>query len=645
MPRSIRLQPLPSKEVAVPLLSLAVLTAAAFALGLAQRSLAGNGGPLCPDRTPLAIAAPAAGSAKCQTAIAKEGAKFLKTKTSALSKCLMKSAPGVCPAAADVEKTEQAAQKAAEKIAKACGEDAVQDGLSSSYGELADESSISSCMLSQHNAIAELLVRNATGVYTGDFPGEDNKARGKCVAEAAKRGVDFGLQASSAMSKCIEKQIQAGNAENLAPVCVGSLGKGSFTLPSDEKTAEKLGKLFEIVQGKIAKKCGPGEGSFLPSVFACDGAVTADELADCLACQGWHDAVSFVEHQYAETGTLVTGSIEDAVNAAAAGQKLLIPPGTYAEGVTLEQSGLALVGCGGATNDRPVIVPPEGKGAPTRGIFAAGLDDLLFQSLVVDGFENDGIFVTGGGPKDLSHNITFRDIVGEGRRRSRYAVFPVMSDHVVIEGCRVNAVADAGLYVGQSTDIVLRHNHVTGSVAAIELENSAHGTAHDNYASGNTAGLLAFKDGGLLVQQSDHHRVAHNVFDDNNEPNYGTGTVAGVPTGTGLLVISDDDSVYEYNFVRGNDTFGIAVIDAVIAGLTPAVDQKTERNTIRRNVATGNAGNPDPDAFPADILFVLSEFTSGDPPVQDHGNCFEGNGTDIPTTFIPPQLESQCAEP
>ena len=625
--------------------------AAVFALGLAAwaaPALAGAPAPACPDRTPRSISAPSAAGLKCQQAIAKESAKFLKSKTSTLSKCLLKSAPGTCPSAADTAKIEQAALKATAKIANACGDDAAQAGLASAYNTLTDDAPISSCTLSQHNAIADLLVLNATGIDTEDWPGADNKARSKCISEASKSGIGLGLDILAAASKCIDRQIKAGTPGDLAPVCLGSIASGNFVLPSDAKTASKIGKLLSSAQSRIGKKCGPGEGSWLPSVFACDGADTAAELASCLTCQGYQSAVDFAEQEYGEDAASFVSpgadAIENAVNAAAPGAKLLIEPGTYQDAVTLEQTGLRLVGCGGATNDRPLLQKPETCAAPedcARGIFASDLDDLLFQSLAVEGWTSDGIFVTG------AERVTYRDIVGDGgvgdNTSSRYAVFPVNSSGVVIETCDVKDISDAGIYVGQSTDIVVRFNKIQTSVAGVEFENSANGVGHNNYAKGNTGGFLVFKDGSLPVQLSNDHRVSHNVFDDNNGPNYGSGNVAGVPEGTGILVISTDDSEFEYNFIRGNNSFGFALTDQMVAQFGPpfSSDQKTERNTVADNVVTGNGGNPDDEApFAADILFALAESSSGDPPVEDHGNCIRDNLVDQEPIFL--GLTSQC---
>jgi parallel beta-helix repeat protein len=631
-----------------------------FAAALAASASAGNGGPACPDRTPLPIAAPGDAGAACQKAIAKEGAKFLKTKTSALSKCLLKQPTGACPTAADVAKVEQAAQKAAAGIAKKCGDDAAQAALASSYSGLADDAAIGSCMLSQHNAVADLLVLNATGISTGDWPGVTDKARGKCIAEASKTGIGLGLDLLAAAAKCIDKQIKAGTAGDLAAVCLGAIASGNFVLPSDAKTADKIDKIISSAASKIDKKCRSGEGSWLPSVFACDGAATAADLSDCLKCRGYQSAIDFVEQQYAEGGGFVdpgADAIENAVNAASPGTKLLIRSGTYEDPATIEQSGLQLVGCGGATNERPRIARPAGCSDDecANGILANGVDGLLFQSLEVEGWDQNGIFVAGitGAPVQ---GVTFRDIVGiggaapESPDNSRYAVFPRDAEGVLIEGCDVRDISDAGIYVGQSSDIVVRFNKIRTSVAGIEFENSAFGVAHNNYATDNTGGMLVFLDGNLPAQFSNDHRVAHNVFVDNNGANFGSGSVAGVPVGTGVLVISDDDSVYEYNVITGNDSFGFGLIDQVLAEFNISVDPEDIKATgasVHDNVVTGNGGNPDDEApFPADMLmgltpqFPLGTPLYGDPPVHD--NCFADNIVDQDPIFLFPALANQC---
>jgi len=618
------------------------LAALALALGgLAAPAFAGNaGGFSCPDRAPLAVTAPGDAASSCQKAIAKESANFVKTKTQALSKCMLKSAPGSCPSADDTAKIESAALKASEKIAKACADDAEQAALGSSYSALSDESVIGSCLLSQGSATADILVANATGVSTEDLPlpGLDNKARAKCTKETNKTGVNFALNVRNEMAKCLDKAIKQGTAD-LAAACIGSFAGGVFVPPTESKTAGKIAKLVEKASKALDKKCGAGAGTWLPSVFACGGAESVAELQQCLLCEGWGHAVDLVEQQYAETGVFVengAGAIETAVNAAAPGAKLLIEPGDYAEQVTIESSGLSLVGCGAATNDRPRLVRPEGAGPFQRGIFAAGQDGLHFQSLEVVNWDDDGIFVQG------ATGVSFRDVIGDGALNSTYAIFPIESTGVLIEGCVARNVADAGLYVGQSQGIVVRYNRVEDNVAGLEIENSIDAFVHNNYATTNTGGLLVFKLPGLALQESRDHVVSHNVSDANNTDNFASGgAVQAIPRGTGFLILSNDLSVFEYNVARGNDSFGFLFLDQEVANLFGAdfdptsPDQKAENNLVTNNEFTGNGAN---SAAPlgGNIGFLIGEV--GDP--ADHGNCFVDNVTGPLPDVI--QVEPQC---
>ena len=225
-----------------------------------------------------------------------------------------------------------------------------------------------------------------------------------------------------------------------------------------------------------------------------------------------------------------------------------------------------IVGCGAATNERPRIIPPS-VAPPIRGIQAVGVDGLHFEGLDVTGWSEDGIFVTG------ASGVSFRDIFGDGDNLStpaidsisKYAVFPIMSTDVVVEGTEVVNVRDAGIYVGQSERVLMRHNYITDCVSGMELENSKDGEVYGNTMTANTGGLLVFKLPTPEHQVAGGHYVYDNVSFSNNTPNFaepGT-TVSAVPMGTGIMVISDDDSVYENNQVIRNGSYGFLILDQV----------------------------------------------------------------------------------
>lgn len=583
----------------------------------------------CPERSPAAIAAVAAQSRKCQSTIAKEGGKYMTAKLKALGSCKVKRAAGSCPDAKTTEKIDKARNKSVAKITAACADDAVQAGLASSYASLTDDTVLSSCTLSQHSVSAELLSAISNGAMAEEWPAT-SKDRGKCLKELSKAAVKFFSSAQKTATKCIAKATKAGIAGDLAQVCVGSFDSGeSFVAPTDTKTADKQAKLLLKTEQSIAKKCAASESlDEIKSIFACPGSASVADLQRCIACAGWDAVFDAIEQQHAESGVFVAhgpGALQLAVGTgtvqatALAGTKFLIEPGTYQEEVTIHQGGdgIALVGCGAASDNRPRIIPPVSE-STGRGIQATSVNGLVFQSLDFFNQANDHIRVT------LGNDIVFRDITGDGNRHTAYAVFPILSNNVLVELCKVRAQDDAPIYIGQSSTIVVRYNDVRDGVAGIEIENCGNAQVYGNYGTANTAGLLVFKDGNLPVQLSECHAVHHNLFENNNEPNFGTGAVGAVPTGTGILIISTDSTPYSYNMVRGNNTAGIVLTDQVTAGFNVSPgDSTVDHNYLINNVMYGNGTSVDTDRWPlpfgSDLVFLALD------PGGATGNCQSGN--------------------
>ncbi len=610
----------------------------------------------CPDRAPAAIGTSLDPTVvKCQLTIAKVTSKFVQTKLQTMAKCHLKQPAGACPMLKDTQKIEKDAIKAADAIAKDCGADAVQSALPSSYSSLTDEGVISSCTLSQNNATAGVLDGILHGVST-TFPGQPN-TRAKCVQTISKAGTKYAIAALAIVNKCLASQMKDGTLGNLSPICVGSYSGGAFVPPTDPDAADGLAKLATKTQDSLAKDCSPGEGGFgagfIHSIFACQGPVTAADVQQCVICGGEDAVMSLVSAQQGETGTFVAngpvGALQAAVDGAAPNTKFLIGSGTYAEQVLLPYTtdGLQFVGCGGATNNRPKIVPPSGPGPFANGFTNTctsfdpiiteacidGVDNLLFQSLEVGAFDENGIRVNG------SNGVTFRDVIVDGGLNSEYAVFPVHSNNVLVETTSVKNVNDAGIYVGQSTNITVRFNRVEHNVAGIEIENSEFANVHNNFSTNNTGGLLVFKLPDPPVQVSHGHVISHNVSITNNTTNFGApgSTVGVIPDGTGFLVLSNDDSDFRYNIATGNNSFGFVLIDQdgvnALAGMPvfspTSPEQAVTGNKVRFNYFHTNGGAPD-DTPPndtaglsGDIAFFLSDQSGG-----NHNNCFLGNDVD-----------------
>jgi parallel beta-helix repeat protein len=481
-------------------------------LGFATGALA-FGPPYCATHAEPSITAPVAGiGTACQTAVAKGTQKFVKSFLKVRGKCLAAGEYDACPNVDDDAKVQQAAGKVAAKIASACGD---TTGLSSSYQGEAGEN-VASCTLSQNHATVEMFVAETHGNGAQANHGQGgqaiSEARNACQTAVAKAAQKFLPAILKSVDGCIEGRIKAGELTDIGGTCVGSLSPAGYSdTPTDTKTAEAIAKATSKMTATIIDACTGVPTEQIGFMFSCPGATSIADLQGCVACSAFNALFDIVEQQYDETGSVVSGAIQAAVDAGSPGDKFLIASGDYTEGVfipaaecsnavtsclgdvdcpggTCESQGdnMQFVGCGAATDDRPRIIPPL-VAPPTRGFTAAGVDDLVFQGLEVTGWAADGIFVTN------AEGVTFRDCLGNGDdlatptedSTSVYAFFPITSNNVVVEGCEVLNVRDAGIYVGQSIGINVRHNYVHDNVTGIEIENSELANVYGNVATAN----------------------------------------------------------------------------------------------------------------------------------------------------------------
>jgi parallel beta-helix repeat protein len=80
---------------------------------------------------------------------------------------------------------------------------------------------------------------------------------------------------------------------------------------------------------------------------------------------------------------------------------------------------------------------------------------------------------------------------------------------VLIEYSEVIGANDAGIYAGQSADVIVRYNEVHENVLGIELENTINGEVYGNHTYGNTCGILIVLLPHLESKVSLHTKVNH----------------------------------------------------------------------------------------------------------------------------------------
>lgn len=159
-------------------------------------------------------------------------------------------------------------------------------------------------------------------------------------------------------------------------------------------------------------------------------------------------------------------------------------------------------------------------------------------------------------------------------------------ENVLIEDSVVKGASDAGVYVGQSHNIIVRRNRAELNVAGIEIENSTNADVFENTATTNTGGILVFNLPGLAVANGAGTRVYNNQVFANNTENFAPAgnIVAQVPTGTGVVILAAHDVEIFDNDIRDHLSINLGMISYVPIG-TPDDPQFDQYPTRRLPVA------------------------------------------------------------
>lgn len=191
----------------------------------------------------------------------------------------------------------------------------------------------------------------------------------------------------------------------------------------------------------------------------------------------------------------------------------------------------------------------------------------------------------------------------------RYGIYPVESRNILVEFSESIGASDAGIYVGQTNNAIIRNSRAVYNVFGFEIENVQSGEYVDNLAECNTGGFLVYDLDGL-TQYGKRSRVTGNIARNNNSYNFAEpGTiVANVPRGSGLITLAYDKIDIVGNTFENNDTAGVIVTSYEVLGVPGdrRLDMFSEPVHIRGNTFTNNGNNlPPPDV--ATILATQAE--------------------------------------
>jgi parallel beta-helix repeat protein len=220
-------------------------------------------------------------------------------------------------------------------------------------------------------------------------------------------------------------------------------------------------------------------------------------------------------------------------------------------------------------------------------------DRVTVKDLAVEDTRGDGI--KSKGADDIRYlNLRVEWTGGPKATNGAYGVYPVASSRVLIDGVVVRGASDAGIYVGQSQDIIVRNSRAEFNVAGIEIENSMRADVHDNVATHNAGGVLVFDLPNLPQMGGNTTRVFRNRIVDNDTPNFAPkgNIVASVPTGTGVMVMANRNVHVFDNEIAGNQSAGIMVVSYTQAFNDPRYNPLPRDIVVRDNRIGRNGWDP-----------------------------------------------------
>lgn len=354
-------------------------------------------------------------------------------------------------------------------------------------------------------------------------------------------------------------------------------------------------------------------------------------------------------------GDDITDILLATINDAGTDAVIVLPKGTFKVNknvaVSSSQNGLTLVGYGIDETKLDFIDSPADD-----GVKVSAANNIVLRDFSVYEAAKNGIKVDQANGVHFNYVATIwenpltSDAESEGHN-GIYGLYPVGSQNVLVENSYSKGSSDAGIYVGQTSNIVVRNNVAEHNVAGIEIENSSNADVYENVAFDNTGGLLVFDLDGLDKAFGSNIRIFNNHSYSNNLANAGSGFVGYVPKGTGALILASDGvEVFNNQFDDNNgqaialtsyflidediENYGANYGATLAAGWTPIINNIY----IHDNAYKNNSSFPDVNAKTSLLGDVSLGYIAGQnftmQPVSHPAVIYDGIGELLTTANV-----------
>jgi len=329
-------------------------------------------------------------------------------------------------------------------------------------------------------------------------------------------------------------------------------------------------------------------------------------------------------------GTIVTAAkmndldLNAILLAAKDGDTITMPAGRFTMLGPLQLSGkknITMLGAGNGKDPSKDTILSFKSALTQNGLSASSLDTVSFKKFAIEDASGNALFITNS--KNIVMDTMRAEWVTDPQKTSTmaYGLYPVKSDNILVTNSIVVGSRDAGVYVGQSTNIRVTNNDVYYNVAGVEIENSHNAIVEGNNVHENTGGILVFAlPGPTRFLNTSGVVVRNNTIVNNNLPPAANaqGLVLTIPPGTGVMVLASQNTEVHGNTITKHQTTGVLITSAIAAQIpfNPATkdDQGKVYDPYERGIYVHNNKISDFGATPGGAFADpagLGQFTQG----------------------------------
>ena len=336
------------------------------------------------------------------------------------------------------------------------------------------------------------------------------------------------------------------------------------------------------------------------------------------------------------------GTIQEAVDAAAPGDLILIQPGVYDEAVNVTTDGLTIRG---ADRNETIL---DGQFELENGVRVLGANDVTVQNLTARNYTGNGFYWTGVEGYHGSYLTAYRN--------GDYGIYAFDSVRGQFDNSYASGSPDAGFYIGQCypctaviSDVISEYNGLGYSGTNSGGDLIITGSTFRNNRAGVVPNSGSYE---LCYPERDTTVVGNLVYDNGSSPDTPAIDTAKLAMGTGILIAGGRDNTILNNRVSGHERVGIGLVPFPEDG--PNDVPPEGENLTTPCSETKDAPLPDPASVPDSVLWDamgnrvegndvsgsgLADLAYGSLTAADQslGNCFAGNQF---TTSAPNAIEA-----